>query len=89
MAMEDCEQVFADDPKPCGNLASQYIQSIEGVENPLRKDVEAAGVNLGPRGSCRVADTSLSLLLVVTKRVDGRTQRRYASCRSKGVKIEN
>jgi hypothetical protein len=48
MPLEDCEEVFEDDPEPYGNIASQYIQSIEGVENPLRKYVEAPGVNLRP-----------------------------------------
>lgn len=41
MTEDERDDVFDEDPEPYGNIASQYIQSIEGVGNPLRKDVEA------------------------------------------------
>lgn len=41
MTEDERDDVFEDDPEPYGNTASQYIQSIEGVGNPLRKEVEA------------------------------------------------
>lgn len=48
MPDEEFDEVFLLHREPYGNLASQYIQSIEGVENPLRRDVEAAKADSGP-----------------------------------------
>jgi hypothetical protein len=39
MPDQDFERLFRFNPEPYGNLASQYIQSIDGVTNPLHEDV--------------------------------------------------
>lgn len=48
MTQDECDDVFDDDPEPYGNIASQYIQSIEGVGNPLRKEFEAIEASPDP-----------------------------------------
>lgn len=48
MLRRDYLDVFELDPTPWenGNMATQYINSREGIKNPLRKDVEAPEANL-------------------------------------------